>query len=119
MVTAILVPIILFYFYYLTKKDAKTFDEKWTALSNVTEEAILTGKIVNIKEEKQRFYYTRYVYILEISLQTSVHTVTAKKITPGNTPPQHHNLNKGQIITLYGNWEKEEFQISRIISRKN
>lgn len=121
MITAILVPIILIYFYYLTKKESKAFDEKWLKLAFVNEEAILTGKIVHIKEEKQRYYYSRSIHVLEIKLQTPIYTIMAKKITPSHIPVESPNIQKGDTVTLYGNWEEEIFQISRILpnSRKS
>lgn len=120
MITAILVPIILIYFYYLTKKEAKAFDEKWLKLAFVNEEALLTGKIIHIKEEKQRYYYSRSVHVLEIKLQTLSQTIMAKKITPSHIPFELPTIQKGDTVTLYGNWEEEVFQISRMIpnSRK-
>jgi len=115
MVTAIVIPIICFYFYYLTYKESKAFKEKWTNLDQVKEEAILSGKIISIKEEKQLYYHRRYVHIIEIRLQTSFNIITAKKITPIKGSFETNKMNTGEIVSIYGNWEKEEFRISRII----
>lgn len=115
MVTAIVIPIICFYFYYLTYKERKAFNAEWTTLDQVNEEAIVSGKIISIKEEKQLYYHHHYVHILEIKLQTSFKIITAKKITPIKGAYEANKMNAGEIVSIYGNWEKEGFRISRII----
>lgn len=60
----------------------KEHDIKWLATGEVEQEAMLTGEIKSINEEKQRFYYHRYLYVQEIRLQTETKIVKVKKVTP-------------------------------------
>ena len=46
MVTAIVIPIICFYFYWLTKKEMRESQQKWLQLKTVAEEAVISGEIV-------------------------------------------------------------------------
>ena len=79
MVTAILIPIICLYFFWLTRKERIENDRKWLETGNVRQEAVVTGEIKGITEEKQRFYYHRYIVVQSIKLQTSTKVITAIK----------------------------------------
>jgi hypothetical protein len=57
MVTAVVIPIICLYFYWITRKEMKLNDSKWLAAAEVSKEAVLTGEIRSFNREKQRFYY--------------------------------------------------------------
>jgi hypothetical protein len=109
MVTAIVIPIICLYFYWLTKKEMQENDRKWLAASEVREEALLTGEIKSITEEKQRFYYHRYIFVQEIKLQTKTKLIKAKKITPLQKNTQINSFTIGDIIRIYGHWEGSNF----------
>lgn len=109
MVTAIVIPIICFYFYWLTKKEMKENDEKWLASGNVKREAKLAGEIVSIAKEKQRYYYHRYIYIQTLKLQTGSKTVTAIKITPSTKNIKLAPFAIGDRIIIYGSWEGSKF----------
>lgn len=116
MVTAILVPIICCYFFYITWKEKKEIDEKWVNLEVVNEETTISGKVIDVHEEKQRFYYYHFIHIIEVTLRSSYHVIKAKKITPIKENSRIPHLTKGDEIKLYGNWkEKDTFQISRIV----
>lgn len=114
MVTAILIPIILLYFYFLTRKEMRFFHDQWTKLDDVHEEAIVAGEIIHISEEKQRFYYHRYVHHLQITVKTTSGTVVVKKLTPIKAGYQIPNIKKGDIVRIFGNWENREFHVARI-----
>lgn len=114
MVTAIVIPIICFYFYFLTKKEMKFFHEKWKNLDHVYEEAVITGEITQINEERQRFYYHRYVHSVQITLKTTNGQIDAKKFIPIKTGYQIPEVHIGEFVRVYGNWENRQFQISRI-----
>jgi F0F1-type ATP synthase membrane subunit a len=70
MVTAVVIPIICLYFYWITRKEMKLNDSKWLALAEIKKEAVVTGEIRSISTEKQRFYYHRYILVYELTLQT-------------------------------------------------
>ncbi|GLB61192.1 hypothetical protein [Cytobacillus sp. NCCP-133] len=118
MVTAIVIPIICLYFYWLTKKEMRESYDKWAGLNNVLEEAIISGVIADKKESKQRYYYNRYVHVLELTIQASGKLWNAKKITPQLKDSCFPSVNIGDIVHLYGNWKEEFFHVSRIELKK-
>jgi hypothetical protein len=118
MVTAIVIPIICLYFYLLTKKEMKEHDEKWVKAGDVTHEAVLTGEIKSIVEEKQRFYYHRYLYVQTLQLQTSTKLITAKKITPLTRNLIIESFTIGDIIRVYGSWESNKFLFNQYTIEK-
>lgn len=117
MVTAILIPIICFYFYLLTKKEMKEHDEKWLAAGNVREEAILIGEIKSIDESKERYYYHRYLLVQTIKLQTDAKIITAKRMTPVTKNMEKCLFTPGHFIRLYGSWEGITFLFNRFDSK--
>lgn len=114
MVTAIVIPIICLYFFWLTRKEMKDHKEQWLQLDNVTEESILSGIIKDIREEKQRFYYHYFMQVIEITLQTEFKQVKARKVSPykKGMAPFHVNIN--EHVRLFGKYEKEYFIINRV-----
>ncbi|MFF2445973.1 hypothetical protein ACFVSW_02640 [Neobacillus sp. NPDC058068] len=112
MVTAIVIPIICLYFFWLTRKEIKEQDEKWLAVSNVREESVLTGEIKSIVEEKQRFYYHRFIYVQTLNLQTDTKIVTAKKKTPILKDIKIESFTVGEVILVYGCWVGNKFFFS-------
>jgi hypothetical protein len=115
MVTAIVIPIICLYFFWLTRKEMKEQDQKWLSLSNVREEAILTGQISDIVAEKQRFYYHRYIYVQELKLQTEVKLIKIKKVTPLTKNVKISLFTVGETIRVYGMWEGSHFFFNHFV----
>jgi hypothetical protein len=109
MVTAIVIPIICLYFFWLTRKEMNEQDQKWLDISNVQEEAVITGQIYDLVEEKQRFYYNRYIYVQELTLQTEIKSIKLKKITPYTKDINLDPFTVGTTIRAYGKWEGNDF----------
>jgi hypothetical protein len=109
MVTAILIPIICFYFYWLTKKEMKEHDQKWLAAGDIAHEAVLKGIIKGVRADKQRFYYNRYLFVQTLSLQTDGKVITVKKITPLIRELNPDSFTVGDTIRVYGSWEGSTF----------
>jgi hypothetical protein len=109
MVTAIVIPIICLYFYLLTRKEMKENDIKWLAAGDIKQEAMLTGEIKSIHEEKQRFYYHRYLYVQEIKLQTDSKIVKVRKVTPIRKNIEIEPFTIGEVIRIYGSWTGSYF----------
>ncbi|MEH7177302.1 hypothetical protein [Neobacillus vireti] len=121
MVTAVVIPIICVYFYWITRKEMKINDLKWLALAEVKKEAVVMGEIKNIRHEKQRFYYHRYIFVNELLLQTETKSIRAKKITPiRNKMMVDSSFSIGEVIRIYGSWEGNHFHFSEyeVIKRK-
>jgi hypothetical protein len=112
MVTAVVIPIICLYFYWITRKEMKLNDSKWLAAAEVSKEAVLTGEIRSINREKQRFYYHRYILVYEITLQTETKLIKAKKIIPLTNNFELDNFSIGEVIRIYGSWEGNHFHFN-------
>jgi hypothetical protein len=109
MVTAVVIPIICLYFYWITRKEMKLNDSKWLAAAEVKKEAVLTGEIKSINREKQRFYYHRYILVYELTLQTESKLIKAKKIIPIKNNIELVTFSIGEVIRIYGSWEGNHF----------
>ena len=118
MVTAILIPIICLYFLWLTKKERKEQDEKWKKAGDVLQEAVVLGKLIEITEEKQRFYYHRHVIVQSIKLQTATKVITAVKTTPLTPHAKKDIFTVGETIRLYGSWEGSRFLFNNWVIEK-
>ncbi|WP_160720208.1 hypothetical protein [Bacillus sp. USDA818B3_A] len=109
MVTAILIPIICLYFYWLTKKEMKEQDKKWLEVGRVRQESIVYGEIKSISEEQQRFYYNRRILVQTLTLQTDIKVIHAVKKTPLTANVKTDTFLVGTAIKLYGSWEGSSF----------
>ncbi|MCM3572903.1 MULTISPECIES: hypothetical protein [Mesobacillus] len=118
MVTAIAIPIVLAYFYWLTKKEMQANFQEWIELENIPEEAIVSGRIIEVNSYKERFYYHRFNHITLLKINTGIKELTVKKVTPlrkGAVPPLFH---EGDLVHLYGSWKQGFFSINRAIKQK-
>ncbi|MCH1623908.1 hypothetical protein [Fredinandcohnia quinoae] len=121
MVTAILIPIIILYFYFLSKRENKSYEQKWLELEDVEKEGIITGRVISKTEEKQRFYYHKSVFVTELQLRNNNIIIKAKRIVPikeNFIPP---TIQIGDYIKCTGKWEKEYFHFLQyqIIDKHN
>ncbi|WP_026574761.1 hypothetical protein [Bacillus sp. UNC438CL73TsuS30] len=112
MVTAIVIPVILLYFYFITRKEMKVQDTKWLSLENIPQEAVAVGEIKSIYEEKQRYYYHRYIFVQEIKLQTKSAQITVKKMTPLTKTTKIETFKVGEFLKVYGCWESSQLVFS-------
>jgi hypothetical protein len=112
MVTAVVIPIICLYFYWITNKEMKLNDSKWLATAEVKKEAVLTGEIKSVHQEKQRFYYHRYILVHELKLQTEWKLINVKKIIPIRNNTQIDTFSIGEVIRVYGCWEGNYFHFN-------
>ncbi|MGG5253071.1 hypothetical protein ACQYAD_06200 [Neobacillus sp. SM06] len=114
MVTAVIIPILCIYFFWITRKEMKVQEQKWLKAGDVIEEAVFAGEIKEITNEKQRFYYNRYLFVQELKLQTDTGRMTVKKITPLRKPfiPEHFEI--GEKVRVYGGFVGDEFYVNRV-----
>ncbi|MBS8263330.1 hypothetical protein DYI25_02620 [Mesobacillus boroniphilus] len=117
MVTAIAIPIVLAYFYWLTKKEMQANFQEWIKLENIPEEAIVSGKIMEVNEYKERFYYHRYNHITVLKINTGLKELTVKKVTPLRKEIVPPLFNEGEMVHLYGNWKQGFFSVNRVIKQ--
>lgn len=113
MVTAILIPIICFYFYWKTKKEIKENDKEWGNLINIKEEAIVSGKVISLVDSKKKFYYHRYIQVTDIQLLLDTKTISVKRIIPYTKQEDTFDIKCGDYVRLYGNWQENDFRFLR------
>lgn len=97
----------------------KHHDSKWLASGEVRKESVLSGEIKSINQEKQRFYYHRYILVHEIKLQTETKLITAKKICPVRNNSVIDTFSVGEIIRIYGCWEGNHFHFNEYLVLKS
>ncbi|XJZ28379.1 hypothetical protein ACF5W4_06190 [Bacillota bacterium Lsc_1132] len=114
MVTAIVIPILCIYFFWITKKEMKQQDRKWLQAGYVPEEAVFIGEIKEITNEKQRFYYNRYLFVQELKLQTETRRLTVKKVTPIKKPFGPEEFQIGEKVRVYGGFRDDHFYVNRV-----
>jgi hypothetical protein len=112
MVTAVVIPILCLYFFWITRKEMKLNDSKWLASAEVAKEAVLTGEIISINKEKQRFYYHRFILLYELSLQTETKLIKAKKIVPIRNNTEMATFSVGDVVRIYGSWVGNHFHFN-------
>jgi hypothetical protein len=112
MVTAVVIPILCLYFFWITRKEMKLNDSKWLASAEVAKEAVLTGEIKSFNQEKQRFYYHRYILLYELTLQTETKLIKAKKLIPIKNNIEIDTFSVGEVIRIYGSWEGNHFHFN-------
>ncbi|MEH7882901.1 hypothetical protein V7654_01130 [Bacillus sp. JJ1609] len=118
MVTAIVIPIVLAYFYWLTRKEMQENYEEWIKLEDIPEEAIVSGKIIDVSERKERFYYHRFNHISIMKVHTGVKEISVKKVTPLRNGVRIPVFITGEVVHLYGNWKEGQFSINRVIKQE-
>jgi hypothetical protein len=109
MVTAIVIPIICLYFFWITRKEMKVQEEKWLAVGNIRKEAVITGEIKSSTAEKQRFYHNRFIYVQELKLQTVSKQIIVKKMTPVTNNAKIKPFTVGDTVRIYGSWDGTQF----------
>ncbi|PLS16560.1 hypothetical protein CVD28_15870 [Bacillus sp. M6-12] len=114
MVTAIVIPIICLYFYYITKKEMREQEAKWHAVGNIREEAAVSGEIVSITSEKEKYYYHRYIYNQHIILRTKSGNIHLIKKEPAKQKVPQLPFHEQQRIMAFGTWENSRFLVNRI-----
>lgn len=87
----------------------KENDEKWLASGTVKPEAMLAGEIKSMIQEKERFYYHRFLFIQTLKLQTGTKQITAIKKTPVTKNMKEEPFTIGDSIIVYGCWEGSKF----------
>lgn len=91
----------------------KENDDKWLSLSQLHEEAIVTGEISHLTETKKRFYYHRYILVTDIQLKTDTNTIQVSRVIPYTKGQEPLSLKIGDRVRLYGNWKENKFRFLR------
>lgn len=91
----------------------KVKEREWLTIGDVRDEAILTGKVVSTRHEKQRFYYHRYILVQEIRIQTDTGIQIAKKMIPFKQENNLQEFLEGESVRLIGSWDRNFFLFER------
>lgn len=114
MVAAIVIPILFIYFFWITKREIKEQALKWLHAGDVPDEAIFTGKIIEVITDKQRFYYNRYIFVQELKFQTETRLMAVRKVTPITKHFNPENFNIGENLRIYGGFRDGHFYINHV-----
>jgi hypothetical protein len=113
MVTAIVIPIICIYFFWVTRKERRKSEAEWRNIGMVSEEAVIEGKVTALHLEKQQYYHHLHVWVLEIRLQAAAETITARKLQAADQDFRNPGFKEGECVILFGKWLKDIFIINR------
>ncbi len=113
MVTAIVIPIIIIYFYWLTKKEHRRYTDDWQKVGIIPEESIIHGKVLSLYEEKERFYQNKFVHVVHVIIQVDYKKVHAKWKTPLIGPISTPTISVDDELNLYGQWDNDAFLFGR------
>ncbi|HZG61213.1 MAG TPA: hypothetical protein VEY68_12215 [Anoxybacillus sp.] len=103
-VTAIVIPILFAYFYYLTKKERRKYYEKWMKIRNVKEEALVKGTVIDVQERKERYYHHYFIHVTDVVLNDSHKKIIARTQLPATDIVEKPIFQKGKTIISYGQW---------------
>jgi hypothetical protein len=119
MVTAIVIPILIIYFYWVAKKEAAYQRKKWESLTSVSLEARIQGEIIHIQSEKKRFHHQLFMMVTTIQVKENndkLHTVLLREpLTPSWSLPVYRI---GDSIQILGRWDTGVFHAGEIITVK-
>jgi hypothetical protein len=115
-VTAIVVPILFAYFYYLTKKERRKYYEKWTKIRSVKEEAWVKGTVIDVQERKERYYYHYFIHVIDVVLYDSHKKIIARTQLPATDMVEKPIFQKGETIICYGQWRDGIFFFEKFLT---
>lgn len=114
MVTAIVIPVLILYFYWITKKEKEKRRKQWESLDQVTLEARIQGVIFDMNTLKKHYYHEMYMMVTTIQLQDGDRSIPVVLRQPYTQHWQILDLQSGNAILVEGRWEKDVFLAGRI-----
>ncbi|MEN8699325.1 hypothetical protein [Bacillus infantis] len=118
MVTAIVIPIICLYFFWVTRKERRKSEAEWSNIGTASEEAVIEGKVIALHLEKQQYYHHLHVWVLEIRLQAATETIIARKLQAADQDFRNPGLKEGEYVIFFGKWQKDIFIINRLVPQE-
>ncbi|WP_108669816.1 hypothetical protein [Peribacillus acanthi] len=116
MVTAIVIPIICIYFYFLTKREMKQNKTRWLESGQVKEESVLVGVIENISHHKERYYRNHFVMITKLQIRSNEKLHVVQFTTPMTNDWELPPLKNEQYVTFYGTWNQSILLANRFVA---
>jgi hypothetical protein len=114
MVTAIMIPVLILYFYWIAKKELIKQKSKWKTLEDIKLEARIEGVILNISPKKKRFYHQYYMMVTTIQLQDRQRLFTVVHKQPLTAEWKPIPMIQGDQVVVLGHWEKDTFIAGKI-----
>ncbi|MDX5475327.1 MAG: hypothetical protein LPK00_07285 [Bacillaceae bacterium] len=113
MVTAVVIPILILYFWWISVKEIKKQKKRWLSVSVIKEDSIIEGVIRSVTNKRERFYYHYFLHVTEIKLLHQSNIVLAQIKTPDTPEIKMPSLNGGDTVRLIGYWNENIFIVSR------
>lgn len=117
MVTAVVIPILIIYFYWITRKEAGKQKERWENLCKFPLESRVEGKVIQLNTERKHFYHQLYTLDTTIRIQGSDKTITVVHKQPFMSSTQSPSISLGEHIIVNGRWENDLFLVGEIITK--
>ncbi|WP_051529933.1 hypothetical protein [Anoxybacteroides tepidamans] len=112
MVTAVVIPLLFCYFYYITRKEQKEIRKKWRQIGKVAAESVIKGTIVNVQEKTEHYYHNYYIYVIDLLLQCKNEKIIARMQLPVMQHMQKPSFEIGETIVCYGQRNNDLFLFS-------
>ncbi|MCL6586903.1 MAG: hypothetical protein K6T72_10400 [Anoxybacillus sp.] len=109
MVTAIAIPLLFLYFYYVTRTERKRMYRQWLQVGNVPAESVIKGTIVAIQEKTERYYGDYLLAIIDLQLEHDEEKIIARMQFPLTQSLQKPAFSVGDSIVCYGQWRDRVF----------
>jgi hypothetical protein len=113
MIAAIVIPIIFFYFLFITMRERKRKIEEWQKIGEVKEDSIISGRVIQSSSQSKRFVANFFIAETTLLLKNEfgIHKVVQRTpITPDFKEIQFAN---DIMITCYGYWDDKSFIFKR------
>lgn len=109
MVTAIAIPLLFLYFYYITRKERKRMYHQWLQAGNIAAESVVKGTIVAIQETTERYYGHFLLAVIDLQLEHGTEKTIARMQLPLMESLQKPTFSIGDTIVCYGQWRNQLF----------
>ncbi|ANB61652.1 hypothetical protein GFC30_1392 [Anoxybacillus amylolyticus] len=109
MVTAIAIPLLFVYFYYVTRKEQKRMYHQWLQVGNVPAESVVKGTIIAIQEKTERYYGHYLLAIIDLQLEHGKEKIMARMQFPLTESLQKPTFSIGDTMVCYGRWGNQVF----------
>jgi hypothetical protein len=116
LIAMIVIPLLFLYFFFCTKKEYDKQHSCWKTIGAVPEEARLTGKATKVMKDRQRFFQSKYIYVLEIHLFDGKKTYKVVKKEPiFQSRTTLTDVEVGETVACLGQWQDHSFLANRIM----
>jgi hypothetical protein len=113
-ITAILIPMIILYFYYLSKRERAKQLKEWKQVGKIVEKEEVSGKVIQVISDTETFYHGKYVWRGEITVKTEGSIVKVLIRKPKDDTFSNLTIQKDADITCYGTRSASIFLANRI-----